>query len=120
MVFNRLVGPVPDWPKVFADWEDSGQSQRDFCSQRGYSYSRFKDARVKHGFTRARRFSKKAAAKSKSKISTPRQTGFFAVNLDSQQRTTAPTKKVEPAEQSEIELRLPFGVVLTFRGVSHK
>ena len=114
-MFSKPIGPIPDWPKVFREWENSGQNQRDFCAQRGYSFSRFKNARVEQKHGKKNRRTKKASNPT-PRISSPETGGFFAVSLakDSAPEPSAP----EPiAEQCEIELKLPFGVVLTFRGM---
>ena len=120
-MFSKPIGPSPDWPKVFKEWEKSGQSQRDFCVQRGYSFSRFKNARVKHGHSRSRRSPGKLVPSPPAKVSnSPQRTyaetsgsGFFSVGLGKE----LPEKPRTPAE---VELKLPFGVVLTFRGVTQE
>jgi hypothetical protein len=116
-MFNKPIGPSPDWPTVFKDWEKSGLNQRDFCADQGYSYSRFKNARAKHGYTRSSRNRKKPAPVSASKVSNPQGGGFLAVSIEKElpKKPKAPARSVE---QGEIELKLPFGVVLTFRGVA--
>ena len=121
-MFSKPIGPSPDWPKVFMEWENSGESQRDFCAQRGYSFSRFKNARVKHkhgkGHRRARRVLPTPSSPA-PKASDPQSSGFFAVSIakDNAPRPSAPA---QIAKQAEIELKLPFGVVLTFRGMTNQ
>lgn len=115
-MLNKTMGPSPNWPKVFIEWENSGQNQRDFCAQRGYSYSRFKDARVKHGHSRARRRRKKSLPSPAPKALAA-QGGFFAVSIE-KELPKMPETPARSSEQAEIELKLPFGVVLTFRGVT--
>ena len=117
-MFKRAVGPVLNWPKVFIEWENSGQNQRDFCARRGYSYSQFKDARVKHRHSRARRRRKKSLLGPAPKA-LGSQGGFFAVSIE-KELPEKPEETAQTSEQSEIELKLPFGVVLTFRGVTQR
>lgn len=114
-MLKKTMGPSPDWPKVFIEWENSGQNQKVFCAQRGYSYSRFKDARVKHGHSRARRRRKKSLPGPAPKALGSQ--GFFAVSIE-KELPERPEATARTSENSEIELKLPFGVVLTFRGVA--
>lgn len=114
-MLKKTMGPSPNWPKVFTEWESSGQNQRDFCTQKGYSYSRFKDARVKHGYSRARHRRKKSLPSPGPKAGS--QGGLFAVSIDKEQ-VDRPATAAKATEQPEIELKLPFGVVLTFRGAA--
>ena len=118
-MFKKPIGPSPDWPRVFKDWEKSGLNQRDFCADRGYSYSRFKSARASHGFRRDRRHRKNSVVVAGPKAASQQSGGFFTVNID-KELPEAPTTLARSSEQSEIELKLPFGVVLTFRGVTDK
>lgn len=114
---SKPVGPSTDWLKAFEEWESSGLNQRDFCARQGYSFSAFRNARVKHGFKRGRHRNKKSSSVASARASSCQGSSFFAVSLEKEQ----PPKPKGPAvlaQQTEIELKLPFGVVLTFRGVT--
>ena len=124
-MFTRAMGPAPDWPMVFKEWEKSGQNQRLFCEERGYSYSRFKNARSEHGYTNGRskavikkRRKSTEPASSKALPLEPAQGNFFS--LSSESRTTllkVPQRGNLAAEVGELEVLLPLGVVLKFRGL---
>ena len=109
MIEARL-GPEPDWEKVSREWERSGQNQREFCRQRGYSYSRFKTSRGKLGHCRPR-----ARRTRKVEDGSPGSLSFLPVSVE----PSGDERRVAHQQTQEVEVELPFGVVLRFRGIGH-
>lgn len=117
---NKLmVRGEPNWPLLLKEWERSGLSQEKFCEQRGLSY-----------FTFCSRRRRALALERKRENSHPAQAscevGFIPVTVDEEESrpklargyAEKPNAPDAPGGgPAEVEVELPFGVVLRFRGM---
>lgn len=101
----------PDWREISREWEASGQSQKDFCQERGYSFSQFRDARSKLGLTRLRRA--KPGRKTASSVA---QFLPLTVRPESSSVDNPPA----PRPVLSLELELPLGITLRLYGTESK
>ena len=104
-----------DWTSLSDEWEQSGLSQKKFCERHGISY---------HIFRRHRGIVRKRESKS-VKLHTDKTNGssFLPVTVEIDEADTRPIhsnveRSVSDAPSAEVEVELPFGVVLRFRGVT--
>lgn len=105
-----MVVGEPNWVALSGAWERSRLTQQKFCKSRGVSYRSFCTQRA-----RLKSREKRAVAKS----------AFLPVSVEAEQpaesRCTSVSKLQSSGEDSspapEIEIELPFGVVLRFRGM---
>lgn len=106
------VGPEPDWAQLSKEWEDSGVSQRAFCEQRGLLHSRFcykRSELLKSG---------DAVCRQNGRLSRPSVVDFLPVAVEVEEGRAKTGRSSSP--DPEIEVELPFGVVLRFRGVQQR
>ena len=114
-----MVRGEPNWPLLLEEWERSGLSQEKFCEQRGLSY-----------FTFCSRRRRALALERKRENSQPAQVscevGFIPVTVEGAESrpklTSGCAEKADAPDApgggpAEVEVELPFGVVLRFRGV---
>lgn len=114
-MFEARLGPEPDWEKASRQWEGSGQSQREFCRQRGYSYSRFKVARGKLGHCKPKgQKARRTQSRSAEVPITQDVSGFLPLSVE---HPAPAVEKSVGGHEAEIEVELPFGVILRFRGM---
>lgn len=115
---SSLMVGEPDWARLSKEWERSRLCQKKFCEQHGVSYYVF----------RTRRAELKKGERGASMVyeNRAKEGGFLPVTVEvegSMYPSSRPsTDKVhkEPgpgAGSGELEVELPFGVVLRFRGV---
>ena len=102
----------PDWQRLSKEWECSGLSQKQFCEERGISYISFC---YRRGELRKRE-------RQKSRLypvpAQPRAVGqFIPVSVEPEEPKTV-TRKAAVPPTPEVEVQLPFGVVLRFRGMA--
>ena len=111
---NELVVREPDWQKLTLEWEKSGLNQREFCRNRNVSYYAFSYHRGRllnqgHGV------SKQKGGPPKRKVVDAGH-HFIPVSVETEEPKTV-VRKAAVSPMSEVEVQLPFGVVLRFRGV---
>jgi len=104
---NKLVARKPNWGRLSSEWEQSGLSQKTFCEERGVSYTAF----CYHRSTLRQR--------ERSAVETAQ---FIPVTVEVEEPNAqlagpADIARVLPAA-AEVEVELPFGVVLRFKGVA--
>ena len=101
----------PDWALLLAKWARSGISQKKFCQKHGLSYGQF-CSRRKVLLDRERQAGRLQPAR-------PRKIGrFIPVTVEVEE----PAFEIRPHANRvtpEIEIELPFGVLLRFRGMSN-
>jgi len=118
-----------EWEQVFAQQEQSGLSQRTFCEQAGVSYHGFRSAKG-----RCLKDKGRVGDLIESKVATGPSTvqavanGFLEIEvladeLEPQGLSRAAVSTPEDTRggsinQQELEVQLPFGVVLRFRGMN--
>lgn len=106
----EVIRTEPDWVEISNEWKLSGKNQYEFCKDKSFSYSQFKNARAKLGLTR------RARRRRKSRTSTSRPEGksakvsFLPLALDAESRNVEPPG----IEKPKVEVELPFGVVVRF------
>ena len=117
-----------EWGRLFAQQEQSGLTQRVFCERVGLSYHGFRTAKGRYlkEERRIRHFVENADGGdvAPGRVGTD---GFLEVEVlpdQSQQQalstvasTTPEITKADSTNQQELEVQLPFGVVLRFRGM---
>ena len=91
------------WGRLTEEWERSGLSQKKFCERKGLSYWAFCKQRSRR---RRKRDSETRAEKP----------SFLPVSIETEV-PDSPTR-VRQAVLQELEVELPFGVVLRFKGLS--
>ena len=101
----------PDWQRLSKEWERSGLSQKQFCEERGVSYISFC---YRRGELRKRERQKSRLYP----VPTPSKTvgQFIPVSVEIEEPKTV-VRKAAVSPTPEVEVHLPFGVVLRFRGV---
>jgi hypothetical protein len=115
---NLTVEAKLDWIEISKEWKMSGQNQPDFCRDRGYSYSQFKNGRARLGLcrpmrkSRGRKVTKACTALKSSTVS------FHPVTVENASPPSRLAEFVPENLKAEVEVELPFGVVLRFRGVT--
>lgn len=113
---SSISEPRADWPELIEEWGRSGLTQKVFCEQKGVSYAAFCSQRSRRNRRRVK--TKKARPKN---VEAKQTAAFIPVEVESlEPQPMASVEKALPkgSAQSEIEVELPFGVTLRFRGVS--
>jgi len=117
-----------EWARLFAQQEESGLTQRVFCERVGLSYHGFRTAKGRYlkEERRIRHFVENTGGGgiAPARVGTD---GFLEVEVlpnQSQQQAlsaaagmTPETAEANSTNQQELEVQLPFGVVLRFRGM---
>lgn len=103
---TMLTKSKRDWEQFSKDWERSGLTQKEFCKQRGLRLSDFSNKRSQ-------------LKKRKMELSgrSGKESDFWPVAVETQ--AIKPTSVASPV-LPEIEVELPFGVLLRFRGVQQR
>lgn len=112
---NKLVTRKPSWAQLSSEWERSGLGQKAFCERRGVSYTAFCYHR-----SALRKRERLAAQRS---VRTAEAAQFIPVTVEVEEPSPQPARPadiagVSPVPSAEVEVELPFGVVLRFRGVA--
>jgi len=117
----------PDWARLSREWEGSGVCQRTFCEERGVSYYKF---RAERGKLKERGLQAVSCRKSLpgASLDRPKSSNalmdFLPVEVEVEQAPYESLSNVGSLRSGsippEIELKLPFGVVLRFRGVQQQ
>ena len=110
---SRLLATrEPDWDHLSLEWERSGLPQREFCDLAGVSYTAFCHHRSQ------RRKRERQAARLFPLAAKDEQVGdFITVDVESEETGEGDTA-ASTSQSSEVELELPFGIVLRIRGMA--
>ena len=103
----------PDWARLAKEWERSKLTQKEFCERRGISYTAFISWRSlirKRDREAARLFPKR----------TDDSDGFFPITVEVESSSKLGGKKISPKGEPDLEVELPFGVILRFRGLAKR
>jgi hypothetical protein len=107
-----LATREPDWDHLSLEWERSGLPQREFCDLAGVSYTAFCHHRSQ------RRKRERQAARLFPLAAKDEQVGdFITVDVESEETGEGDTA-ASTSQSSEVELELPFGIVLRIRGMA--
>ena len=107
-----LTTREPDWDHLSMEWERSGLPQKEFCDLAGVSYTTFCHQRSQ------RRKRERQAARLFPLAAKDEQVGdFITVDVESEETGEGDTA-ASTSQSPEIELELPFGIVLRIRGMS--
>lgn len=116
-----MVRGEPNWALLLEEWERSGLSQKKFCEQQGVSYFNFCKRRSRMQ-AQDRKHTKVHSVQAAQEV------GFIPVTVEMENSTPQPFRlstqegpnaPSAPGNASaEVEVELPFGVVLRFRGVA--
>ncbi len=115
---DLMMSGMPDWIEVSKKWKKSGQNQPDFCRDRGYSYSQFKNGRAKLGLCRPKRKSRGSKVTKACTALKPSAVSFLPVTVEDASPPSRQAEYMPENLNAEVEVELPFGVVLRFRGVT--
>ena len=112
---NKLVARKPSWARLSSEWEQGGLSQKAFCEKHGVSYTAFCYHR-----SALRNRERLAAQRS---VRTEEAAQFIPITVEVEEPSPQPARSadiasVSPVPPAEVEVELPFGVVLRFRGVA--
>ncbi len=108
---TKISAKGPDWQCLSKEWERSGLSQKQFCEDRGISYIAFCYQR---GELKKRERQKSPLHPSLAQAETVGQ--FIPVSIETEE-PKAVVKRPEVSPTPEVEVQLPFGIVLRFRGM---
>ncbi len=107
---NRLaVKGEPDWIRFHAQWKQSGLTQKKFCEQQGVSYHLFRCR-----YSELKRIERESVELS----SCIHQGEFVPVTVEVEEAVPPRCSQSDSvgAISPEVEVELPFGVILRFRG----
>ena len=118
----------PDWRRLSKEWERSGQTQKDFCAERCLSYFQFCRKRVelkKQGPSTGLYSTAPQPKKADEFIPQPvpvqpKMVGqFIPVTVEAEEPTRA-TRQTSASPVPEVEMELPFGIILRIRGMAQQ
>jgi hypothetical protein len=115
---NLTVEGQPDWAEISKEWKRSGLNQHDFCHNRGYSHSQFKNGRARLGLCRPKRESRGRKVTKACTALKPSTVSFFPVTVEGASPPSRQAEYMPENLKAEVEVELPFGVVLRFRGMT--
>lgn len=112
---SRLLATrEPDWDHLSLEWERSGLPQKEFCDLAGVSYTAFCHQRSQ------RRKRERQAARLFPLAAKDEQVGdFITVDVESEEAGESDTA-ASTLRSPEIELELPFGIILRIRGMAQQ
>lgn len=102
----------PNWARISEEWEQSGMTQREFCERRGLSYSLFSSTR---GLMRKRERELARLYPDKARLGDKDE--FLPITIESEPVAQEKPMKISSKREPELEVALPYGVVLRFYGL---
>ena len=112
---NLTITEATNWLRIFEEWEQSGLTQPEFCKSRGLSYSLFCSTR-----SLMRKRERELARLYPEEVRLGDQDEFFAVTVERDPGAPAKPKKMSGNLKLELEVALPYGVVLRFYGLGER
>ena len=115
---SRLLATrEPDWGHLSWEWERSGLPQKEFCDLAGVSYTAFC-----HHRSQWRKRERQAARLFPIAAKDDQVGDFITVDVESEEApkdddSASPTRELQ-APTAEVEIELPFGIVLRIRGIA--